>query len=160
MSWLRRVVRRRLEELDSMGIEVKISGRRFEGSMSFCRRWLVRHGYISRRRGKKRANSAEQILQSMQRFLHLFRCEVLKPIKAAPSGAAETPCCILVNPGIKRKRKSMMPNRRKAVQQDLGGGLQPLSNLASATLNHAMHNRRSATRQLIPTLADTLYGAG
>ena len=57
LPWLHKVVIQRCKCLKDMGIDIKYRGVPFTGSRSFCYRWLIRNGFVSRVRTKIRSTT-------------------------------------------------------------------------------------------------------
>ena len=81
MPWMTRIVKSKLEDLESAGWVCTWKGEKFLGSRTWTWTWLIGEGYLSRTSGNKRANSPEAIRLSMAKWLHFCRDQIFYPTK-------------------------------------------------------------------------------
>ena len=113
VPWLHRIGKQRVRELADAGIHVTCHGKYVACSRTWVHRWLCIHGYISRRRGKTRKTSPEQMAASMLKWLHFCRTRVFKR-KLDLAGVASSSGSGIVDmdvelPEKRRKRASRQP---------------------------------------------------
>ena len=90
VPWFVRVMQKECKRLQDLGYSHMIRGKEMNCGWSWCWRYFVRHGYVSRRRrGCKRPFTKQFIQETMKKWLHCLRPEILlEPLAAPPTPMA------------------------------------------------------------------------
>ena len=89
LPWLTRTCQTKITDLEESGWQVFFRGEKFTGSRTWCWRWLITSGFLSRSSGNKRPHAPEVVEKAMTEWLHFLREEILYPKKSSPAGATD-----------------------------------------------------------------------
>ena len=80
LPWLTRLTKDKIAQFEEVGHSCcnATNERDFQGSRTWCWRWLCANGYLSRRAGNKRPNDPAKSRLTMKKWLHMLR-NVLYP---------------------------------------------------------------------------------